>query len=93
MIGGGQAYGIPPIFQFTVSNNESNSCQNLVTNWTGQWANITLAMINTTTQVCNNLSYIDTSDSMIIGIKLGIPIDATSGVKSVTITAQGTALN
>jgi hypothetical protein len=93
MFGGGIAYGVPPLLQFTVSNNESGSCQTLISNYTGQWANITLPMINTTTLVCQNLSYVDADDSLLIGMKLGIPIDTISGPKSLTITAQGTALN
>ena len=87
LIGGGQPSYTDPLFQYTVSENETGSCISGLT--PGVWTNVSA---NTVTLICGNLSYSDGTDSLIIGIKLGIPLNAVSGPKTVNIIAQGTSL-
>lgn len=92
-IGGGGAPNPLPLFKFSVSENESGSCfggMNATMNNTyfdvvaNQWIPVCSGSPG------NNLLYADGSDSLTIGIFIGIPSDA-QGNKNVTITAMGTS--
>ena len=92
LIGGANLSYPAPYFYYTVFENESNACfGGINASILSQWVNVTLASVYT--QICPNLSYSDSKDSLGIGIRLGIPLDAPSGQKNVTIYAQGTSLN
>jgi len=92
-IGGGGAPNPAPLFKFSVSENESGSCPG------GMYAAANNTYIDVTENswinICNgtsaqNLQYADSTDSLSIGIFLGIPSNA-AGSKTVTITAMGTS--
>lgn len=89
LIGGGTTYSTPPMINFNVINNETGSCT-MGLSYTA-WTNVSTA--NVTINVCQNLSYADTTDSLAIGLKLGIPIDTLATTKTLRIKAQGTSLD
>ena len=80
--------GTTPGYQWNVSNVESGSCANNQT-FLGFWVNI-----NTTspgTRFCGNFTFYDTLDSIRIDINLSIPYDASTGIRTDTLTATATA--
>jgi hypothetical protein len=91
LIGGAGTVYPPPYFRYTIWQNETPGCATMNATVWSTWTNVTSPA--TPTLICNNLSYVDGSDSLGIGIELGIPLDASSGSRNVTIYAVGTALN
>ena len=92
-IGGGGTVNPAPLFMFSASENESGSCAGGM-NATMNNTYITVVP-NIWIPICtgasgSNLNYADATDSLTVGIFLGIPSDA-SGSKTVIITAQGTS--
>jgi hypothetical protein len=74
-------------YQYTLSENETNSCvagfNDTLTNWTD--------VVASEVSICQNLSYVDTTDSLRLGILVVIPIDASQGNKSNIFTVTGTS--
>jgi hypothetical protein len=75
-----------PLFQWAVSNNETNSCYGTLSDQT--WTNVNWSGGPKT--VCTNLSFSDANDTIRLDIKVLIPEDATQGsTHTATIMAQG----
>jgi len=74
-------------FDFAVSNNETGSCTGTLSN-TG-WTNVPITNPN----ICNNLTYVDNTDTIRVGIKVVIPYDSIQGERTATFTATGDALS
>ncbi len=74
-------------FKYAVSNNESSSCVGAITN--GGWTEVAE---NSSVSACTNLSWSDTTDTLRVGINISIPNDAASGIRTVSILAQGTGI-
>ena len=72
-------------FRYTVSNNESNSCVGTLSSQ--GWTDVVRGSV---TNICTNLSWSDSSDTLKIGINISIPEDSTKGARAVSIIAQGT---
>jgi hypothetical protein len=74
-------------FKYAVSNNESSSCISGLasTAWTE-------VVENSSVPICTNMSWLDPTDSLRIGINISIPNNAVAGAKSVSIIAQGTGI-
>jgi len=72
-------------FLYIFGSNETGSCRG-PTNATSIWANVP----TTPTLICTNLSWVDTTDSLSLGLRISIPNDA-DGTKNVLITAMGTS--
>jgi hypothetical protein len=77
-------------FKYVVSNNESGSCTPV--GWlnatTTAWTEV--GVPNTTTVVCQNLSWAGSGNSLVIGLNLTVTDNVTQGAKFMWITAQGT---
>ncbi len=73
-----------PWFNWSLSNNESNSCGTGLNDTT--WTNVSQSNKNE----CVNFLYTDATDTIRLDIKLEIPVDATQVVHTATITATGT---
>lgn len=92
-IGGGGGVNPAPIFRFMVSDNESGSCpagglNTTLLSWTDVVENANIRICNGT--AAQGMQYGATTDSLAIGIFVGIPSNA-AGTKNVTIMAQGTS--
>jgi hypothetical protein len=74
-------------FQYAVSNNESSSCKGTLSA-TG-WTNVPITNPN----ICTNLTYVDTTDTIRVGIRIVVPYDSIQGERSATFTATGDALS
>jgi len=86
-IGGGEQSGVYPLYQYMIANNLPGSCAGTLSNTT--WTNFILgAQIN----ICTNLSYVTTNNTLAIGVQLEIPYDSNTGQQTATIVAQGTSL-
>ena len=81
----GDAIGLAA-FQFNVSNNETGSCVGTLNNQT--WS--TVPGVPTPQNICTNLSWTGTTNSLVIGLNVTITNNASQGAKSVTFFAQGT---
>jgi len=66
--------GTGPLYQLNVTNSESGSCINVTGFALSQWYNANITGFN----VCSNLSYLDSADTIRIDVKLGVPYDAPS---------------
>ena len=86
-IGGGGAGYDNPLFQFVVTNNETGSC--LITVNYPNWSDSNLIFGNQS-QICGNLTPVDTSDTIRIGVRIGIPLNSLTGARTATFLAQGT---
>jgi len=83
--------GTSPQLYYEVSQNESSSCAQLMngSSWEtvewgpGQEVNVSGA------RICNNLNYVDATDSLELGIALEIPENAATGARTLTIIALG----
>jgi hypothetical protein len=82
---GGTLFPLERSFRYMVENNETNSCTGTlgVTAWTEVTA-------LTTSNVCTDLSYTPTTNTLRLNLQVVVPMDAT-GDKIVTILAQGTS--
>jgi len=89
VIGGGGGSVPLPSMAFTVAQNESTSCTTLNTTYAG-WTEIQNTSGWPAYLVCTNMQYIDTSDSISLGLRLSIPSNASEGVKTLYVRAQGT---
>jgi len=76
-----------PLFQWAVSNNETNSCYGTLSDQT--WTNVNWSGGPKT--VCTNLSFADANDTIRLDIKVLIPEDAPQSLHIATIMAQGSA--
>jgi len=72
-------------FRYAISNNESGSCVGTLSN--PGWTDVVRGSV---TNICTNLSWTDSADSLRIGINISIPEDSLMGTRSVIIIAQGT---
>ena len=86
-IGGGGAGFDNPVFKFTITNNETGSC--LITVNYPSWSDSNLIFGNQS-QICGNLSPIDTVDTLQIGVYVAIPLNSLTGSRTATFLAQGT---
>ena len=73
-------------FQYAVSNNESGSCSGVLSNY--GWTDADKIDVN----ICGNLSYISSQNSLRLGVKVVIPYDAYNGSRTATFTATGTGI-
>ncbi|MBI4145536.1 hypothetical protein HY493_05035 [Candidatus Woesearchaeota archaeon] len=83
-------------FKWKISQNESSSCLNS-TGGSGGTTVTPTAYTDVDTSaggitVCPFLKFLDASDSIKVDINVTIPYDATSGVKTATLTATGTTV-
>jgi hypothetical protein len=67
--------GTSPLYQYNVTNVEAGSCLNSTGLTLTQLYNVNVTAPGT--YVCDQLSFLDGSDSIKIDIKLGIPLDNT----------------
>ncbi|MGV8087002.1 MAG: hypothetical protein ACP5N1_05195, partial [Candidatus Woesearchaeota archaeon] len=74
-------------FKYAMSNNEAGSCEGTLSNYT--WTEV---IENATINVCSNLSWIDTKDTLRIGINISIPDNSRTGASTVSVIAQGTQI-
>jgi len=75
-----------PLFQWAVSNNETNSCYGTLNDTT--WTNVNWT--GGPKNVCTAFNYSDSNDTIRLDIKVLIPEDATQGsTHTATIMAQG----
>ncbi|MBI4145539.1 hypothetical protein HY493_05050 [Candidatus Woesearchaeota archaeon] len=83
-------------FKWAISQNETGSCKNTTGGTGGTTVTPTVySDVNATAggiTVCPFLQFIDASDSIKVDINVTIPYDATSGVKTATLTATGTTV-
>ncbi|MCD6589879.1 hypothetical protein J7K74_01680 [Candidatus Woesearchaeota archaeon] len=72
--------GTNPSIQWKLDYNESGSCSALYdTNWDE---------VNTTAElICEDFNYVDTNDSIKVDLKIRIPYDSSTGLKTLTLTA------
>ena len=83
-IGGGGGPNPAPQFMFSASENESGSCTSIHdTSWT-------TVVENVTQDICDGMNYVDTNDSLAVGLFVVLPSNTPQGSKTVTILAQGT---
>ena len=75
--------GSSSLYQFDVTNVESNTCTSAGSFTLGAWNNAA----TTQTAVCSSFNYNASSDSIRIDVKLVIPSDSYKGALSDTITA------
>jgi hypothetical protein len=75
------------LFKYTISNNESSSCVGALNNTA--WTEV---IENASVPICTNMSWTDITDSLRVGISIAIPNDVTSGIKTVSVLAQGTGI-
>lgn len=78
--------GIGSAFMFAISNNESGTCKSGLSNTS--WTNVPALTLQ---NICQNMSWMPSEDTIKIGLHVRIPQSA-SGLKEVNITAQGTSL-
>ena len=81
--------GTSPQYLLNFSNSEADSCYNFSGVSLGLWY-----AVNTTdpgTRVCGNLTFYNSSNSMRIDLKLGVPYDSQTGALSDIITATATS--
>ncbi len=84
--------GTSPLYEWNVSNYEADSCGDF-----GAWTGFEFSTINTTAAgngnvVCDAFDYIETADVIEIDFSVVIPDDATTGIKSDTITITAVAV-
>jgi len=79
--------GTSPVYNYKVSENESNSCAGGVTDATSYES-----VNNSDPEICANLEYLDAKDSLNVDINITIPYDTATGAKSSTLTVTGTAI-
>ena len=72
--------------QYAVSNNESGSCTGVLSNYAWTDAN------RTDMNICTNLTYQDSVDSLRVGIRVVVPYDAPSSNDVVQFIATGTGI-
>jgi hypothetical protein len=88
--GGASGSATAPAVMFKINNNESTSCALLNASLNSStWTNATTTTTGTTMTICNGLSWTNANDTILIGMYISIPVDA-SGSKQFNITAQGT---
>ena len=79
---------VTPLFQYAVYNNETSSCAYNAT--PGVWTDV-----NTTgagTLICPDFQKDSIKDTLNIGVKILIPLDALGGARTAKFTATGTAI-
>jgi hypothetical protein len=87
--GGGGSIPLPGLY-FTIAQNESGSCGTLNPSY-ADWTIIENTETVPSYMICTDLSPLDVSDSIAIGLKLSIPSNATQGSRILMIRAQGTS--
>ena len=81
--------GTSPQYLLNFTNSEANSCYNFSGVSLGLWY-----AVNTTdpgTRICGNLTFYNSTNSMRIDLKLGVPYDSLTGALSDIITATATS--
>ena len=81
--------GQNPKYQYNVTNLEPDSCSLGLINL-GEWYEVNKT--GDGTRICNIFQCLDSKDALRIDVRLVIPSDASSGIKSDTFTAIGTAV-
>ncbi len=78
--------GTSPAFQYMIAENETGSCKGTLSSvaWT-------TVVAGTAQNICSNLTYIDSNDSLKMGIQVTIPYDSGVGGTD-TFTATGTSM-
>ena len=79
--------GTSPVYRWNVTVLEVNSCLN-ATGGTGNLPYGFFANVNTSQQqFCNNFSFVNSADAIVIQFNLTVPADSSTGALSDTITA------
>lgn len=81
--------GTNPGYYYMITNQEAESCSEEMMPF-NSW--ITVNNSGYGDKVCSNMSYSDTKDSLRLDIRLIIPSDALSGLRTDTFTATGISL-
>ncbi|MGV8151910.1 MAG: hypothetical protein ACP5OG_02425 [Candidatus Nanoarchaeia archaeon] len=80
--------GTSPMYQYSINNSEQGSCDSPIV--MGEWYEV-----NTTspgTRICSLMQYSQEHDSISIDLKMVVPSDSLSGVRTDTFTATATAI-
>lgn len=81
--------GTNPSYLYNVTNREDNSCIDSGSFNLGEWYEVDSS---NSVQVCDNLGYINSNDSLDIDIRLNIPVDSQKGFKQSYVTATATVV-
>jgi len=80
----------PANFSWSIDNSEANTCATLNL---GQYENFTT--VNNSgvgNNICTNMGFVDTNNTMRIDFLVSIPADALAGTRQATLTATGTEI-
>ena len=78
--------GTNPAFEYAIYQNETSSCKLSIYNE----SNVSTVAANVV-NICQNLSYLDTEDTLRIYVRVRIPYDAPIVATTATFTAEGTS--
>ena len=78
--------GTSPAFEYAIYQNETTSCKLSIYNE----SNVSTVAANVV-NICQNLSYLDTEDTLRIYVRVTIPYDAPLVTSTTTFTAEGTS--